>query len=464
MLTLSLGSLLWAVIDFTLVREQMLRDLRVLAEVVGENCVSALVFHSPETAERHLASLRLEYQIRGAELLDAEGHPFARWRRGLAPAAPDAAPDPAPDSALGGALPETARVDIEIVHPILFDGHPAGRLVLEVGLDELRRQMRAYLAFGALAALLTLGVALALALRLERRIAGPILDLALQSRALSAARDPTARLPDPDAGEEIATLVSGFNAVLAGLADREACLSRQTRLLDDANDKLRGLALDLAMLEETERARLAGALHDGPMQKLALAQIQIESSAREPDEETAEQLAAGIELLRESVGELRTLQFDLSPPVLERSGLSAALRWLAESTQGRYGVAMGFSLDGPLPPLDRAHGILAFQCARELVGNLVKHARASRGQIRLRLVEGCLELVVEDDGRGFAASHAARCGPAEGGYGLQGVCERIALVDGALSLEDLRPGARVCLRIPLPGQGAQRGFAVDRRV
>jgi signal transduction histidine kinase len=56
---------------------------------------------------------------------------------------------------------------------------------------------------------------------------------------------------------------------------------------------------------------------------------------------------------------------------------------------------------------------------------------------------------VEDDGIGFAASHAARK-PQDGhGYGLHGVCERLALVDGGLTLEDLRPGARVRLTIPI---------------
>ena len=157
---------------------------------------------------------------------------------------------------------------------------------------------------------------------------------------------------------------------------------------------------------------------------------------------------AGVGLLSEATRELRGLQFDLSPPVLESGGLSAALGWLAESTQGRWGLTMGYRLDGTLPPLDRPRKVLLFQCARELVMNLIKHAKASRGEIRLTQREGCLELQVEDDGIGFAASHAAGDRSA-GGYGLKGVCERLALVDGGLTLEDLRPGARVRLWIPM---------------
>ncbi len=433
LLTLSLSTALYAVMDLKLFRDHLVRDLGVLAAVVGESCVSALVFQDPETAGRYLASLHREYQVRSALLLDGQGRPFARWAR---------TPGPPPPSLMGQLL----LPDLEIDHPLLFDDQPVGRLLLYVSLDELRRQVEHYLALGGLAALITLGLALALALRLQRGIAGPILALAERSRALSAGQDHAARLSDPNAGEEIATLVQGFNAVLAGLEARELSLSRHSRALDQANAKLRALALDLATLEETEKARLATELHDGPMQKLALAQMQIDSAARGRDAESADQIDAGLELLREATGELRSLQFDLSPPVLERAGLSAALAWLAESTQARWGLGMTYELDGTAPRLDRARSVLAFQCARELVNNLVRHARASRGAIRLRCRESCLEILVEDNGQGFAASQAHRRGdPGRGGYGLQGVCERIALVDGGLTLEELHPGARVRL-------------------
>lgn len=438
LLTLGLATLLSALIDIKLFRDHMTRDLEVLAAVVGENCVSALVFDDPGTAQRHLATLEREYQIRSARLLDARGETFAQWGRHRAEA-----------SVPGGAsLTRALNPRLEISYAIAFDGRPAGRLVIEAELVELRRQLRIYLPLAALVGLFTLGAALVVALRLRRRIAEPILRLARRSRAISETRDFRARLPDPDVGEEIGTLVAGFNAVLQGLEARESELARQARALDQANAKLRRMALDLALLEETEKARLAVELHDGPMQKLALAEMQIESAARQPDAESAERLGAGVELLSEAIGELRGLQFDLSPPVLETGGLSAALGWLAESTQVRWGLTMSYRLDGALPALDRPRRVLLFQCARELVMNLIKHAKASRAEIRLTQREGCLELRMEDDGIGFAASHA-RGDCAGGGYGLKGVCERLALVDGGLTLEDLRPGARVRLWIPM---------------
>ena len=81
LLTLGIASTLFVATDLHLFRRQMVRDLEVLAEAVGDNCLSALVFNAPESAEKNLGSLRREPQIRSAVLYDAQDRPFARYRR-----------------------------------------------------------------------------------------------------------------------------------------------------------------------------------------------------------------------------------------------------------------------------------------------------------------------------------------------------------------------------------------------
>jgi signal transduction histidine kinase len=228
----------------------------------------------------------------------------------------------------------------------------------------------------------------------------------------------------------------------------------------DANARLRRLALDLSLLKEAERAQLASELHDSPMQKLALAQLQLGSAARGCDREASQALLAGIELLREGIAELRTLQFDLSPPVLEQKGLPAALEWLAASTQARWGIPMTYTLTGPSPALGRELSVILFQSARELVYNLIKHVQARRGAIGLATDPAGLRLSVEDDGVGFALDFAggltgrvpgaeatAEPGPA-GRLGLYSVRERIALLGGSLDIARLAPGSRVTICLP----------------
>ena len=172
---LGLATLLSTVMDLTLMRDHMLRDLQVLAQVVGENCVSALVFDDPATARRQLATLEREYQIREALLYDAAGREVARWQREAADL------DDPRTAGLRRLLATRVRVD----YRMRFDDRPVGHILIHARLDELNRQLAQYLWIAGLFALLTLAAALALALRLQRRLSDPILALAEQSRVIS---------------------------------------------------------------------------------------------------------------------------------------------------------------------------------------------------------------------------------------------------------------------------------------
>jgi signal transduction histidine kinase len=236
-----------------------------------------------------------------------------------------------------------------------------------------------------------------------------------------------------------------------GLLSRalELALAERTRELRDANARLRQLALEVSLIEERERKRLAGDLHDSPMQKLALAQMQIASAAQCRDGESEALLESGLELMREALRELRSLQFELSPPCLHQEGLAPALQWLASHATRRFGVAFSVALPPALPTLDRNLAIILFQCARELIYNVTKHAHASAGRIELEARDNAIQLVVSDDGQGFPSDAATRQPGAGGGYGLFSIRERLALLGGDLAIEPDAGGSRVSLRVPL---------------
>lgn len=236
-----------------------------------------------------------------------------------------------------------------------------------------------------------------------------------------------------------------------GLLSRalERALAERTQELRDANARLRQLAMEVSLIEERERKRLAGELHDSPMQKLALAQMQIASAAQCRDGESDALLKSGLELMREALGELRSLQFELSPPCLYQEGLVPALAWLASHATRRFGVAFSFDPPRARPALDQNLTIALFQCARELVYNVAKHARASAGRIELEARDNAVRLVISDDGRGFPSDAATRQPGIGGGYGLFGVRERLALLGGDLAIESDANGSRVSVRAPL---------------
>jgi len=229
----------------------------------------------------------------------------------------------------------------------------------------------------------------------------------------------------------------------------ESTLAQRTEALNLANARLRQLAMETALIEERERKRLAGELHDSPMQKLALAQFQITAGTRYRDQEAEERLETGLELLREALQELRSLQFELSPPCLYQEGLAPALEWLASHTTRRFGVALSFIVPCSLPILDQDLSIVLFQCARELVYNIAKHASASAGRIQLDIQDQTVLLVVSDNGRGFPPGAAAGPSGTGGGYGLFSVRERLALLGGSLSIASDATGSHVSVRAPL---------------
>ena len=159
--------------------------------------------------------------------------------------------------------------------------------------------------------------------------------------------------------------------------------------------------------------------------------------------------------MREAIDELRTLQFELSPPVLHQRGLAAALDWLAADTRERWGIALTCSVAADLPALDRRQSTVLFRCARELVNNLIKHAGARNGTIELAAAEEVIELSVEDDGRGFDRIEGDLS--ASNGYGLDSIRERLALLGGNLEIHSSATGSRLIVRLPLSPDNPAEG-------
>ncbi len=113
----------------------------------------------------------------------------------------------------------------------------------------------------------------------------------------------------------------------------------------------------------------------------------------------------------------------------------------------RAGLRVDFAEVGDPAPLPESVGLSAYRIVQEAVTNTLRHAAATRVDVRVRHLSGALEVEVVDDGRA-ASSAAARSGS---GLGLAGMRERVALHDGELEVGP-RPtgGYRVRARFPLP--------------
>jgi len=230
----------------------------------------------------------------------------------------------------------------------------------------------------------------------------------------------------------------------------------QERLLA-YQDQLRALTDELSRVEERERRRIAGELHDRIGQCLALIKMRLAEFCEDlPGEREAEPLTQVCALLDQSIADTRSLIFELSPPVLHLLGFEAALAWLAEHTTAQHGLKVRLRSDSRDKPLDQEDRGLLFQSVREILFNVVKHARATQALIDFLREGDWIVVRVQDDGVGFDLDSAGQGKWPQGGFGLFYVRERMNQAGGQLEVRSaVTAGTIVRLALPVkPGTAA----------
>jgi len=225
---------------------------------------------------------------------------------------------------------------------------------------------------------------------------------------------------------------------------------RAEEALRKSESQLRALSLELSFIEERERKRLALYLHDEIGQSLALLRMKFGSLTGIWGSKSRKQNIQQIcDLLEKVIDQTHALTFELSPPVLHQLGLEAAIEWAGEKISQDFGIEFMFSDDGRMKPLDADLLALMFRCVRELMMNIVKHAKARKMTVSLTRREERVFVVVEDDGVGFDMSLPGRQWKRVG-FGLFSVRERLSAVGGSYEFQsEPGRGTRITLSVPL---------------
>ncbi|MEU5215801.1 sensor domain-containing protein [Streptomyces sp. NPDC020807] len=191
---------------------------------------------------------------------------------------------------------------------------------------------------------------------------------------------------------------------------------------------------------EAERRRIERDLHDGAQQRLVALTMALGLARLDapPGGPLAEQLAKAHAEAGQVLTELRELIHGIHPQVLADYGLAAALTDAAD--RSAVPVATG-DVDDDLPRLPPAVESAAYFAVREALANVGRHSGADRARVAARHADGVLRIDVEDDGRG--AADPAR------GTGLTGLADRIAVLDGTLTIMS-PPGGPTLLRVEIP--------------
>jgi PAS domain S-box-containing protein len=230
------------------------------------------------------------------------------------------------------------------------------------------------------------------------------------------------------------------------LQDEVKVRKKVEKKLLEHQKQLRSLSSQLSLIEENEKRRVATELHDCIGQTLALSKIKLGLLSKAThSSDTKKNIREILQLIEQTIKETRTLTFELSPPILYELGLSQAIKWLIDQFRDKHALNIDLIDDGHDKPFDNNTRFFLFQAVRELLINVVKHAQATNVTIRVKRVDGKLNIVIEDNGKGFA-----RPSVKYDGYGLFNIRERMNHINGQFEIESLPGhGTRVTLVAPL---------------
>ena len=261
-------------------------------------------------------------------------------------------------------------------------------------------------------------------------------------------------------GTEAAAIGAAFNRMV-GMLQQHIETERRAVRAESRLSESRELGRWVDQKIEQERRLIARELHDElgqsvtAMRSMALSIAQRVQSL-DPQAEQAARLIA------EESGRLYTAMHGmiprLTPLVLDKFGLVAALEDLVERTRNSHGeveVKWHLAIELDRLRLDTDTALVLYRAAQEGITNALRHGEARRIVLALEGDEHTVNLTLTDDGRGLPGPEAAR-ETSVGHYGLRWLAERIDSLGGELRLEPAAPsGARLKVRLPLPAAATE---------
>ena len=244
---------------------------------------------------------------------------------------------------------------------------------------------------------------------------------------------------------------------ISGLLSTAVARLQLLEELQNKNEELVGLNTRLVEVEEQERARLSGYLHDEPLQKVAYV------LSRYRERNLGEDLGT---ILDEVVSDLRNISAALSPEVLTDLGLVRAVEWLVSEIESRADFQINFTVESPHLEKKLATGaqLVAYRVVQESLTNCQKHSQASAVWVSLEFDEESLLLSVEDNGVGVPEVPESDSRRPDS-LGLLSMRQRIESQDGFLALGNRRSrGFGVRARLPFTRDRSRSGPGIRTAV
>lgn len=220
----------------------------------------------------------------------------------------------------------------------------------------------------------------------------------------------------------------------------------------DYQKQLKQMTSEILFAEEHERHRIAAGIHDDIGQRLAIIKFGLDSlQASESRPDALLLLKRECELISDAIEEIRSFAFELSNPILYEIGVEAAVEtWLIDYIQNKCGIKYKFISRGPKIDLTEETRIILFQGVRELLTNIVKHAKADHVKIHIIRSRNDIHIKIEDNGTGFNYNQDNMYQKGKKGFGLFNLRERLEYLGGRLEIQNASPrGTLALIYVPI---------------
>src|SRR6202008_837783 len=215
--------------------------------------------------------------------------------------------------------------------------------------------------------------------------------------------------------------------------------------------ELQELSWQLMLSRDEERRHIARELHDSAGQSLAVLGMEVDQLLQKAS--SSPELVADIARIRETVrllhSEIRTTSYLLHPPLLDESGLQAAISWYAGGLTERTSLPIDVEISDDLGRLPRDLELVLFRFVQEALANIHRHANATRASIVISRSQSRITAEVRDNGSGMCAERLRQVTSAGSGLGIRGMRERIRQFQGSMEIHSDSTGTKVSVEIPI---------------
>ena len=204
------------------------------------------------------------------------------------------------------------------------------------------------------------------------------------------------------------------------------------------------------LFQENEKNRIARDIHDGPAQTIASLVIRSDIIKKLIEKETpSTTIYKEIEQLkfqlRSVIKEIRKIMYDLRPTSLDELGFSSSIHGLVSKTEEDCNIKFSVSIDEESKIKNSNLKIICFRIIQESLNNIIKHSKAKKAYIYVKISNTFIDMIVQDNGIGFDTSKINSVNS----FGLSSLKERVSLVNGTVIIDsELSKGTAINVKIP----------------